>query len=42
MLVIPVTWEVEIERITVRGQPGQKASEIPSKQISLGSGVSHL
>jgi hypothetical protein len=28
--VIPATWEVEIGRIEVQDQPGQKVSETPS------------
>jgi hypothetical protein len=32
--VIPASWETEIGRITVGGQPGQKVSKTPSEQIS--------
>jgi hypothetical protein len=32
--VILTTWEVEIGRITVQGQPEQKVSETPSQQIN--------
>jgi hypothetical protein len=34
MPVIPVTWEVEIGRILVQGQPGEKVSETTSQPIS--------
>jgi hypothetical protein len=33
--VIPATWEAEIGRIMVRGQPRQKFSEVPSQPIML-------
>jgi hypothetical protein len=36
MPVILATWEVKMERITVQGQPWQKASEIPSQPIKAG------
>jgi hypothetical protein len=34
MSVIPATWEVEIRRIVICGQPRQKVSGTPSQQIS--------
>jgi hypothetical protein len=34
MSVFPATEELEIGRITVQGQSGQKVSEAPSQQIS--------
>jgi hypothetical protein len=34
MPIIPAIQEVEIRRIMVRGQPGQKVSETPFQQIS--------
>jgi hypothetical protein len=34
--VNPITQEVEIRGIMVKGQPGQKIRENPSKSISLG------
>jgi hypothetical protein len=33
MPIIPATWEVEIERITVWGQPGQKVRKAPFQSI---------
>jgi hypothetical protein len=30
MSIIFATWETEVERITVQGQPGQIVCEIPS------------
>jgi hypothetical protein len=38
---ILATWEAEIRRIAVRGQPRQTVHEIPSKLI-LGHGDVHL
>jgi hypothetical protein len=38
MPVILVTWEVEMRRITIQGQPGQKVSENPSQPIKAGHG----
>jgi hypothetical protein len=29
--IIPATWEVEIRKLEVQGQPRQKVSEIPSQ-----------
>jgi hypothetical protein len=34
MSVIPATWEVEIRRTAVWGQPGQKITKLPSQQKS--------
>jgi hypothetical protein len=34
MPVIPATWEAEIRRITVQGQPGQIVHKIPSPKIT--------
>jgi hypothetical protein len=34
MLINPDIWEVEIGRIAVRGQTGQKVSKTPSQQIT--------
>jgi hypothetical protein len=34
--VISATQEVEMRRITVHGQPGQKIIKIPSQPIKLG------
>jgi hypothetical protein len=31
---IPATWEVQIRRIAILGQPGQKVSMTPSQSIS--------
>jgi hypothetical protein len=36
MPIIPTTWEAEIERTEVLGQPKQKGGEIPSQQENLG------
>jgi hypothetical protein len=33
--VIPATWEVEIGRIIVQGQPRQKVNEIPKPILSV-------
>jgi hypothetical protein len=38
-LVILATWEAEIGRISVRGQPGQIVHEIPISKISRASWV---
>jgi hypothetical protein len=32
--VIPATWEAEIGRIFIQGQPRQKVSKTPSQQVS--------
>jgi hypothetical protein len=37
--VIPATWEVEIGKIAVRSQPGQKVSEHPYPTFQQGSQV---
>jgi hypothetical protein len=34
MTVILATWEAEIRRITVQGQPGEKVSKIPFQSIA--------
>jgi hypothetical protein len=34
MFLIPAVQEVEIRKMAVQGQPGQKVSKIPSQQIS--------
>jgi hypothetical protein len=39
MLVIPDTWDAEIERIMVEGQPRQKANEMLSEPTSRDGGV---
>jgi hypothetical protein len=40
--VIPTTWEVEIGRIPVQGQPGQRVSKTPSQPIKAVHGGAHL
>jgi hypothetical protein len=39
---ILATWEAEIRRIAVQGQPGQEAQEIPSQPTAGLSGMSLL
>jgi hypothetical protein len=41
-LVILATWEVEIRRIGVQGQPRQKVCETPPSQPVTGPGEVHL
>jgi hypothetical protein len=36
--IIPATWEVEIRRVEVPGQPRQKVNEIPSQLIKKEAG----
>jgi hypothetical protein len=42
MLAILVTWEADIGRIMVQGQPGQKVHEMPFQQKKAGHGGMHL